>query len=46
MSFDMHEVLGIYRRQADGWWDAERLHTGQRGLIPGNYMIDAPPPTN
>ncbi|KAI8362769.1 hypothetical protein BD560DRAFT_448712 [Blakeslea trispora] len=51
MSFNQDEVLGVIRKQADGWWEAERIgpiNTGQRGLIPGNYMQDyyPPPPSN
>ncbi|KAG0794850.1 hypothetical protein G6F16_001316 [Rhizopus arrhizus] len=47
MSFNQDEVLGILHKQSDGWWQAERLISqaaGQRGLVPGNYMIDAPSP--
>ncbi|KAI7904053.1 uncharacterized protein BX663DRAFT_506231 [Cokeromyces recurvatus] len=46
MSFFADEVLGIIRKQMDGWWEAERLgpvNAGQRGLIPGNYMLDNQP---
>ncbi|KAG1466731.1 hypothetical protein G6F46_002489 [Rhizopus delemar] len=46
MSFNQHEVLGILHKQSDGWWQAERLTgevAGQRGLVPGNYMIDVSP---
>ncbi|KAI8353254.1 hypothetical protein EDC96DRAFT_274290 [Choanephora cucurbitarum] len=50
MSFHQDEVLGVIRKQTDGWWEAERIgavNPGQRGLIPGNYMQDNyPPPTN
>lgn len=43
MTFNQDEVLGIIHKQSDGWWQAERLISeaaGQRGLVPGNYMID------
>ncbi|KAI8977048.1 hypothetical protein BDF20DRAFT_913426 [Mycotypha africana] len=47
MSIDTEEIVGIIRKQMDGWWEAERIGsvgTGQRGLIPGNYMLDNQPP--
>lgn len=48
MSFHAEEVLGIIRKQTDGWWEAERLEpafAGQRGLVPGNYMVEATHPS-
>ncbi|KAI9251556.1 hypothetical protein BY458DRAFT_523827 [Sporodiniella umbellata] len=45
MSFNQDEVIGIIHKQSDGWWQAERISSemaGQRGLVPGNYMIDTP----
>lgn len=48
MSFHAEEVLGIIRKQTDGWWEAERIEpafAGQRGLVPGNYMIEVPHPS-
>ncbi|KAL7322587.1 hypothetical protein PS15p_211570 [Mucor circinelloides] len=47
MSFQADEVVGIIHKQMDGWWEAERLGpvgAGQRGLVPGNYMLDNQPP--
>ncbi|CEP16373.1 hypothetical protein [Parasitella parasitica] len=47
MSFQADEIVGILHKQMDGWWEAERLGpvgTGQRGLVPGNYMLDNYPP--
>ncbi|KAG2235747.1 hypothetical protein INT48_009162 [Thamnidium elegans] len=44
LSFQVDEVVGIIRKQTDGWWEAERLgatFAGQRGLVPGNYMVEA-----
>lgn len=49
MSFHADEVLGVIRKQTDGWWQAERLEpdvAGQRGLVPGNYMIEATQPSS
>lgn len=43
MTFHADEVVGILSKQTDGWWDAERIDptfAGQRGLVPGNYMIE------
>ncbi|KAI9246410.1 hypothetical protein EDC94DRAFT_529603 [Helicostylum pulchrum] len=47
LSFQVDEVVGILRKQTDGWWEAERLgasFAGQRGLVPGNYMVEATHP--
>jgi hypothetical protein len=46
MSFEADEVIGVLHKQLDGWWLAERfgIHAGQRGLVPGNYMVDNVPP--
>lgn len=47
MSFQADEIVGIIHKQMDGWWEAERLGpvgAGQRGLVPGNYMLDNQPP--
>ncbi|KAI7870093.1 uncharacterized protein EV154DRAFT_487853 [Mucor mucedo] len=43
MSFHAEEVIGILGKQSDGWWAAERIDpafAGQRGLVPGNYMVE------
>lgn len=46
MSVNQNETLGIIHKQMDGWWQAERLTSiaaGKKGLVPGNYMVDASP---
>ncbi|KAF7724654.1 hypothetical protein EC973_000826 [Apophysomyces ossiformis] len=40
ISFLYGDVLAVFHKQADGWWDAEIMDAKrrQRGLVPGNYM--------
>jgi len=39
LSFEKGEILAVFRRQGDGWWEAEVVgKEGQRGLAPSNYL--------
>ncbi|ORY95381.1 hypothetical protein BCR43DRAFT_515507 [Syncephalastrum racemosum] len=43
MSFMAGDLLAVFNKQADGWWEAELMdpQRRQRGLVPGNYMDPA-----
>ncbi|KAG0182126.1 hypothetical protein DFQ28_000756 [Apophysomyces sp. BC1034] len=40
ISFLYGDVVAVFHKQADGWWDAEIMDAKRkrRGLVPGNYM--------
>lgn len=40
LSFRKKDVLLILHKQADGWWFAENINSGDSGLVPSNYLVD------
>ncbi|KAI7885859.1 hypothetical protein K492DRAFT_203668 [Lichtheimia hyalospora FSU 10163] len=44
MTFSKNDVLAVFEKKRDGWWDAQIVHSDNdcninaRGLVPGNFM--------
>lgn len=43
LTFHKNDILGVWRLQDDGWWEAEvkeslKGRVGGRGLVPSNYL--------
>lgn len=44
MTFSKNDILAVFEKKRDGWWDAQIVQSDNdsninaRGLVPGNFM--------